>query len=61
MYQNKKIFIFGMAKSGYECAKLLADKNEVLITDQKEQDSTHIEELKSKNVKVEIIENAIEI
>ena len=61
MYQNKKIFIFGMAKSGYECAKLLADKNEVLITDQKEQDSTHIEELKSKNVKVEIIENAIDL
>ena len=33
MYKNKKIFILGMARSGYEVAKLLATDNEILITD----------------------------
>lgn len=61
MYQKKKIFILGMAKSGYECAKLLADNNEVLITDQKDQDATHIEELKKKNVVIKITENPIDL
>jgi len=50
MYINKKIFILGMAKSGYECAKLLADQNEILITDQKDQNSDHLEELKQLQV-----------
>lgn len=47
MYENKKIFILGLAKSGYECAKLLAEKNEVLVTDNGAQNENHIKELES--------------
>ena len=36
MFENKKIFILGMGRSGISVAKLLADKNEVVITDKKE-------------------------
>ncbi|MCI8575815.1 MAG: UDP-N-acetylmuramoyl-L-alanine--D-glutamate ligase [Bacilli bacterium] len=61
MYQNKKIFILGMAKSGYECAKLLASTNEVIITDQKEQPKDHIDELKKLNVQVEITTDPLEL
>ena len=32
MYKNKNIFILGMAKSGYEVAKLLASDNNIFIT-----------------------------
>ena len=35
MYKNKKIFVLGMARSGYEVAKLLAKDNNVFITDMK--------------------------
>ena len=45
MYKNKKIFILGMARSGYEVAKLLSSDNEVVITDMKEQDKDNISEL----------------
>ena len=39
MFENKKIFILGMARSGYEVSKLLQKHhNQILITDQKEQD-----------------------
>ena len=37
MYNNKKILILGMARSGYEVAKLLYKNNEILITDSKDQ------------------------
>lgn len=51
MWKNKKIFILGMARSGYEAAKLLAKKNnQVLITDIKEQDKKHVEELKTLGI-----------
>ncbi|MDD4706225.1 MAG: UDP-N-acetylmuramoyl-L-alanine--D-glutamate ligase [Bacilli bacterium] len=51
MWENKKIFILGMARSGYEAAKLLAKKNNrVLITDLKEQDKDHVKELKALGV-----------
>ena len=33
MFENKKIFILGMGRSGVSVAKLLSDKNEILITD----------------------------
>ena len=34
MYNNKKIFILGAARSGYEVAKLLSKyNNQILITD----------------------------
>lgn len=51
MFENKKIFILGMARSGYEAAKLLAKhNNEILITDMAEQEIEHLEELKKAKV-----------
>lgn len=50
MPKNQKIFILGMAKSGYEAAKLLSKDNQVLITDQKEQDPQHVKDLQERNV-----------
>ncbi|MDD2434909.1 MAG: UDP-N-acetylmuramoyl-L-alanine--D-glutamate ligase [Bacilli bacterium] len=51
MFKNKKIFILGMARSGYEVAKLLSkDNNQILITDMKEQDPKQVEELKGLGV-----------
>ena len=55
MFENKKIFILGMARSGYEAAKLLIDyNNEIIVTDGKEQDSSLVSELESLGVKVVI-------
>lgn len=51
MFKNKKIFVLGMARSGYEVAKLLSKyNNEILVTDKKEQDISHIEELEELGV-----------
>ena len=52
MTNQTKIFILGMARSGYEAAKLLANKGyEVVLTDiKKEQNSEHIDELKRLGV-----------
>jgi len=51
MFKNKKIFVLGMARSGYEVSKLLSKyNNEILITDKKEQDINHIEELEELGV-----------
>lgn len=51
MIENKKIFILGMARSGYECAKMLSKyNNEILITDMKEQDSNRVKELEELGV-----------
>ena len=62
MFENKKIFIFGMAKSGYEASKLLAGfNNEIIITDSKEQDINHVKELENLNVKVVITDNQIDL
>lgn len=62
MFENKKIFIFGMAKSGYEAAKLLASfNNEIIITDSKEQDINHVKELENLKVKVVITDNQIDL
>jgi len=53
VFENKKIFILGMARSGYEAAKLLSDyNNEIIVTDGKEQDSSLVSELESLGVKV---------
>ncbi len=53
MFENKKIFILGMARSGYEAAKLLSDyNNEIIVTDGKEQKEELISELESLGVKV---------
>ncbi|MDE5539356.1 MAG: UDP-N-acetylmuramoyl-L-alanine--D-glutamate ligase, partial [Bacilli bacterium] len=51
MLENKKIFILGMAKSGYEVAKLLHATNEIVICDGKMQDSDKIKELESLGIK----------
>ena len=37
MYKNKKILVLGMARSGFEAAKILASDNTVLVTDMNEQ------------------------
>lgn len=54
MFENQKIFILGMARSGYEAAKILAGRNnEVVINDKNaDQDPNHIKELESLGVKV---------
>lgn len=55
MYENKKIFILGFARSGYEAAKFLVSKNnEVLINDGKDEakaDQKKLNELKKLGVK----------
>lgn len=58
MYKNKKIFILGMARSGYEVAKLLASDNNVFITDMKEQDTEKLEELNKLGVLFQITDEA---
>ena len=50
MYKNKRVFVLGMARSGYEVARLLASDNEVFITDMKEQDEDKVNELKDMGV-----------
>lgn len=53
MFENKKIFILGMARSGYEAAKLLSDyNNEIIVTDGKKQKEELVSELESLGVKV---------
>ena len=60
MYENKKIFILGMARSGYEVAKFLSKyNNEILITDMQEQDEEHVKELQNLKVRVEITKDPI--
>lgn len=51
MIENKKIFILGMARSGYEVSKLLCKNNEIVVTDYKEQDEDKISELEKLGVK----------
>ena len=51
MFENKKILILGMARSGYEAAKVLAKhNNRVIITDMKDQNEDHLKELKDLGV-----------
>ena len=63
MFENKKIFILGMARSGYEAAKVLASKNnEIIINDKNEtQDEKHIEELKKLGIKVVLGSHPIDL
>lgn len=57
MYENKKIFILGMARSGYEVARLLASNNEILICDSKSQNKENVAELEKLGVNfIETIE-----
>jgi len=51
MFENKKIFVFGLARSGYEAAKLLSNyNNEILVCDKTDEDKEKIEKLKGLNV-----------
>jgi len=51
MYKNKKILVLGMARSGYEVSKLLSKyNNKIIITDKKDQDINHINELSELGV-----------
>ena len=60
MFNNKKIFILGMARSGYEAAKLLSDyNNEILVTDMSEQDEKQVKELEGKGVKIVITSDPV--
>lgn len=62
MYENKKIYVLGCARSGYEVAKLLASKNnKVLVTDGKEQDKDRVEELNSLGVEVIITDKQADL
>ena len=52
MYENKKIFVFGLARSGYEAAKLLSKyNNDILVCDASDEDKDKIKELESLNIK----------
>lgn len=58
MFENNKIFILGMARSGYSAAKLLVEhNNEILVTDAKSQDNEKIRELEDLGVKFIQTEN----
>ena len=59
MFKDKKIFILGMARSGYEAAKLLAKDNDVLVTDMSEQDEKQVKELEGLGVKVVITDDPL--
>ena len=62
MFENKKIFILGMARSGYEAAKLLSDyNNEIIVTDGKEQKEELVSELESLGVKVIITSDQVSL
>ena len=62
MFKNKKILILGMARSGYQVAKLLSKyNNEIIITDKKEQDVSHIEELEELGVTFILSEDPIDL
>ena len=54
MYENKKIFILGMARSGYQAAKILAKRNNTIVLNDinANQDKTHIKELENLGVKL---------
>ncbi len=59
MLKGKKVFVLGMARSGFEAAKLIAKDNIVLVTDMKEQDPEQVKILEDMGVKV-VIDDAPE-
>ena len=63
MFENKKIFILGMARSGYEAAKLLSKyNNNILINDSSDkQDESHLEELRKLGVSIVLGEHPDDI
>ena len=61
MFKDKKIFILGMARSGYEAALVLSKDNKVLVTDIKEQELSKVSELEKNNVDVIITEDPVNL
>ncbi len=68
MIEGQKILVLGLAKSGLSVTKLLANKNEIIVTDKKEQDENIIKELDKLNVKFiksetgeEILDNSFDL
>lgn len=61
MIKGKKVFILGMARSGFEAAKILAKDNEVLVTDMNEQDINQVQILEELGVKIVICKNPINL
>ena len=60
MFEGKKIFILGMGRSGVSVAKLLSDKNDIVITDMKE-NKKDINELKKIGAKVVITDKQADL
>ena len=56
MFENKKVFILGLARSGFAAAKyLIKHNNEVILNDGKDEeklDKNQIEELRTLGVKL---------
>ena len=51
MFENKKIFILGMARSGYEAAKVLIKRNcMVILNDNKNEDSQNKEQVENRGI-----------
>lgn len=61
MLENKKILVLGMARSGYHVSKLLANSNEIIITDKTEQKKENVEELEKLGVKFVQSETGVEL
>ena len=60
--KNSKIFVLGMARSGYEVSKYLSKyDNEIIVTDAKEQESSRVQELESLGIKVVITDKPEEL
>lgn len=61
MFENKKIFILGMGKSGVSVAKLLASKNHILITDVENDNLDEIRSLEELGINVIITKEQAEL
>ena len=61
MLKNKKVFILGMARSGFEAAKILAKDNTVLVTDMNEQNPEQVKILENLGVQIEIVKDPIDL
>lgn len=57
MFENKKIFILGLARSGYQAAKYLSERgNTIILNDGKEEEKMDPEQVKElKNLGVQLI------
>ena len=61
MLKNKKVFILGMARSGFEAAKILAPDNKVLVTDMNEQNPEQVKILEDLGVEIRIVKDPIDL